>query len=332
MGHAHSHEHPEDAQSYYVDQLCTIGICGALGGVAVMMWVKRQEMLQHAVIPAFHWMVLTSGIALLLFSAIRAVSLWFSVGTPAAHRHGPDTALDHAHEHGPGCDHSHAHDHAPAHEHGPNCDRTHDHDHPHDHVHGPDCNHTHEHDHDHPHGHGEDDHGHSHAWNPLRYTVLLLPIALYFLNLPNSGFGSEHALRNLSKDDLQNSGLEKVDDRGRVELGFRDLERAAYQESQRQLYEGKTGVLRGQFVPTNKDNVCRLVRWKMTCCAADAIPLNVRIISPESYGAIPAGQWVEVEGQIQFRKNDRDEYAPVLQLKSRNDIRKIEPETNPYLP
>src|SRR5262249_12016728 len=37
-------------------------------------------------------------------------------------------------------------------------------------------------------------HGHEHGWNPWRYIVLLLPIVLYFLGLPNAGLTSHVAV------------------------------------------------------------------------------------------------------------------------------------------
>jgi uncharacterized membrane protein YcgQ (UPF0703/DUF1980 family) len=40
--------------------------------------------------------------------------------------------------------------------------------------------------------------------------------------------------------------------------------------------------------------------------------------------------WVEVSGQIQFRQSDKGEYIPVLQLRSRADIRKTDPGNSLY--
>ena len=41
MGHDHSHDDPK---SYFVEQLCTIGICGAMGAVAVLMSSNKELM------------------------------------------------------------------------------------------------------------------------------------------------------------------------------------------------------------------------------------------------------------------------------------------------
>ena len=92
MGHTHT----EDRTTYYMEQLCTIGICGLLGGVAVMLYY--QNILRFILADKLHLLVLASGIALLSVVALRAIGLWWSVGASAA---------DHDHEH---C-HDHDHDH-----------------------------------------------------------------------------------------------------------------------------------------------------------------------------------------------------------------------------
>jgi hypothetical protein len=342
MGHAHGHGHPEDASSYYLEQLCTIGISAAVGGVCIVMYQQSlgkdqvDSMLGLILKPVFHWPVLAAGIVLVGFAAIRAIALWFEVGRRAP---------AHAHSHGPDC--CHEHDHAHSHDHGPHCHGPHDEHvtaapnpaqkalgpgcaHDHGHEHGSDCNHEHQHGHSLP-----DDHGHEHGWNPWRYAVLLLPITLFFLNLPNGAFGVEHLMRTSSQVELTDNGFLDLKPRGDgvLTLGFKELEQAAYLPDHRRDLEGKTGMLKGQFVPGKTPNTCKLVRLKMTCCAADAIALDVRIISRDPLTDIKAGQWVEVTGQIQFRKVEGvDEYKPVLQVQSRKDIVEIPPETNPYLP
>jgi uncharacterized membrane protein YcgQ (UPF0703/DUF1980 family) len=56
----------------------------------------------------------------------------------------------------------------------------------------------------------------------------------------------------------------------------------------------------------------------------------VPVVSPESIADIKNMSWVEVTGQIQYRKGkDRDQYFPVLKLRSRQDIVPATPE-DPY--
>jgi hypothetical protein len=294
---AHDHHH-HDEGSYYVEQLCTIGVCGALGGVAIVLWYREKLSFLH---PSFRLPLLLGGIALLVLVAIRAIAVWTASGTRVVAR---DHGHDHSHEHGPGCGHDHGHHH---HEH-------HHHDHAHGHEHaisstptsqaGLTVGHTH--------SHGDHDHGHSHGWGPWRYAVLLFPIMLFFLNLPNEGFAYV-PLTKLNTADL--SSLKAVEDKGALghELTFKELDGVAYNPDRRAAYEGKTVDLKGQFVGSGNDRVFRLVRLKINCCAADAIPLNAVIIvepkDPNSKEKLSAEslqmKWVRVTGQVQFQSRNQ---------------------------
>src|SRR5947209_5942985 len=75
---AHSHGH--DRSTYYIEQLCILTICGLLGGVSVLLYYQ-QKLLMLA--PNRHFVVLLGGIALLVFVALRAITLWRSVGRPS---------------------------------------------------------------------------------------------------------------------------------------------------------------------------------------------------------------------------------------------------------
>lgn len=172
------HDHHEDRNAYYIEQLCTIAICGGIGGVAVMLYLRG--LLGIFLAPQFHLPVLGGGIALLLLVAIRAVVIWQAVEVPQ-HHHDHDHAHDHAH--------CHDHDHAECHEH----EHSHAEEHHHEHARSDAPGHSHGHDHD-------------HAWNPWRYAVLLLPIVLYFMNLPNQGFSSDWIKsRGLNMENLENA-------------------------------------------------------------------------------------------------------------------------------
>src|SRR5262249_22553031 len=105
MAHDHSHD---DRNTFYLNQLFTIAVCGALGGVAVMLWWSGKiSLMLH---PKFFLWVLLGGIALLLLVVLRAVAVWRSVDEAV-------TVPEHTHDH---CGHDHGHCH-------------HDHDHEHDH-------------------------------------------------------------------------------------------------------------------------------------------------------------------------------------------------------
>jgi WD40 repeat protein len=115
-----------------------------------------------------------------------------------------------------------------------------------------------------------------------------------------------------------------------IGLDFKELEQKAATPEGRRFYDGKMGRIKGQFRPGQNDKTFSLVRFKIQCCAADAIPLNVAIISKDSIPPdIGPLDWVEVEGKIEFgRKN-----MPILRVPppAQNHIRKIDPDPNPYL-
>jgi hypothetical protein len=350
MGHDHDHHH--DPQTYYQEQLFTIAACGALGLVIVLLWYYSRLTLMLA--PTLIPVTLAGGIALLVLVAIRAVALWVSVEEPRlqpVHTH----AHDHDHDHN-GCDHEHHHAEgakaAHEHHHHEGCEHHHHHEHAvtttakaagitqttpamatanplpivHDHAHGHEHSHDHTHDHDHGHGH---DHGHDHGWAPWRYVLLFLPVALYFLNLPNDGYSNEHSGgvdRGQYGDLPQLAGSTGNIDH---ELGFSELENAARQSDQRKYYEGKTGYLTGRFFGDD-DTYFTLIRYKLNCCAADAVPIKVltmvdyslledrvkkdpsfkfKKMNPHDFN----NRWVRVTGQIRFlQRKGSDEYLPAL--------------------
>jgi hypothetical protein len=205
--------------------------------------------------------------------------------------------------------------------------------------------------------------------------VLLLPVVLYFMDLPGPGFSADYVETRLSHmqvedtklwTDLPTRGatafslLEAPAGQGPLQapavlfalfppaekpipLEFQDLKIAAFLPAQRTYYDGKIGRILGQYVRGSTDNTCSLVRIKMQCCAADAQPLNVVIISPVKLSDVEAlrqleslpldKRWVEIEGRIQFRKRSghADEYLPVLQIDGPHKITPAQPPKNPYI-
>ncbi|HYV39194.1 MAG TPA: hypothetical protein VE988_26135, partial [Gemmataceae bacterium] len=188
------HDHSHDTDTYYLDQLCMVGITGAFAGICLTLYFFNTDMLKLLLQDDFHPLILAAGVTLLIVTLVRAAVLWRAAGKKsAAHVH------DHAHEHH---HHDHAHDH---HDHA-HCDHDHHHEHveahDHHHHHGEACGHDHHHEHiqpavatyhspalpmvahDHGHAHDSDD-GHDHGWAPWRYVVLLVPMMLFLLGLPN---------------------------------------------------------------------------------------------------------------------------------------------------
>src|SRR5262249_55004576 len=114
-----AHVHDEDRATYYLEQLCTIAISGALAAVCILLWwgketspEPKQAMLSLMLAPAFHLPVLLGGIALLVLTVVRAVAVWHAAEQSApAYNH--DHELEHCHDH----DHDHDHDHGHCHDH-----------------------------------------------------------------------------------------------------------------------------------------------------------------------------------------------------------------------
>jgi hypothetical protein len=322
---AHDHHHGSQTE-YYLEQLFTIGVCGALGAVALgLYYTGRLNIILH---PKFHVWVLAGGISLLVLVAIRAIALWNSVEEPAAvPAHDHDHDHDHAHEHDH--DHDHAHcDHGQCgHEH-----HHHDHDHDHDHAHAHAHAHEHGHDHDQAHSHA----GHDHGWAPWRYVVLLLPVVLYLLNLPNEVFSSTPKTK---LDDIEYKGDVKAS--GTLEhVGFLQLERASQTPETREELQGKRISLVGRFSGDDGRRFT-LNRYKINCCAADAVPLKAVILIDPSQKPLDLKQvgdkWVKVTGTIVFvQKPGSNEYLTALIVKPEGNetldqlVKVVPPDPNPY--
>jgi hypothetical protein len=298
-----AHVHAKDG-AYFTEQLCTIGVCGALGGVAITLWAIPGGL--KFLGPQFQapfgnpWLspVLWGGIAVVAAVLVRAVAVWFSVGKASS---------DQAHDHNQVHEHGHFH---------------HDHDHDHDHCdHDHDHSHAHEHGHNHVHEHAPD-HGHEHGWAPWRYVVLLIPVGFYFLGLIPKAFSDLGAINT----DFDEAGRPVVAKTGDVIRGFLELERAAGTEASRQAYEGRKAEVTGQAVVSADPRRFGLVRYKISCCAADAVPLNMRIEVSDAGSASNAfstqtlaKKWVTVTGIIKFGKlRGSEEYVTVLEAEAKD--------------
>src|SRR5262245_6664958 len=113
MAHSHAHAEGEGQANYFLDQLFTILVCGAIGLVAILMYTTG--MLSRILVPMFFIPVLLGGVAILVLAAIRAVAVWQLAGARAAEAkaiedHTNEAGHSHSHSHSHGHDHSHAHE------------------------------------------------------------------------------------------------------------------------------------------------------------------------------------------------------------------------------
>jgi len=273
-GHGHDHPHDNTASEYYLEQLLTILVCGAIGVTAILMY--HFDRLNYLLVPQFHPWVLGGGVVLVVVTAIRAASLWVSVGTP---------------DQGAG------------------------------HVHGPDCDHD----------HGPEDHATTPGGTYLKTIPFALPLVLFVMGLPNAGFSKEWTERRLGKAEVIGELKEvAAKDGDTLTLDFGELNMAAYDPGKRDAFEGRRIRVKGQLKKVSEKDY-ELFKLKMTCCAADMIPLKARIKSdiviPQSL--FRDHDWVTVEGQLQFVEiPEKRMFLPVIRIggKSGLGLQKAQPE------
>jgi hypothetical protein len=208
------------------------------------------------------------------------------------------------------------------------------------------------------------------SWLFARMLILVFPVLLYFIGLPNSGFSKEWQLQRAGNDTaLGTESLKKFIDgatvvegpkeengssvrvlkttsglkiRERTYVGggepkleliseagtprkFNELNDAALNEEKRKYMEGETVILEGRFKRL-ADKEFSLIRMKMTCCAADTVPLKVRILVPQALSNFSDFDWVSVKGQLQFLQvQGQDRYIPVIMVANNNDVTKTQP-------
>ena len=300
MAHDHAHDHDHAGHDhadkgadgeYYVEQLLTIGVCGAVGVIGLALCLggqlaklgtpsfyaamlsgdaKTGSRLDFLLAPEFHRWVLLGSLVLLVLTAIRMVTLWkqAGAGTVAGHVHGPD------------CDHGH--------------------------------DHTHSHD------------GHTHSSGAMYLKVIpfTLPVILYLMGLPNGGFSAKYVSERLGEAAV--IADTSVDDKGGevIPFDFNELNAAAYDPAKRAEYEGRRIRVKGQLSKVSEKDY-QLFKMKMTCCAADVIPLKARIkskiIIPESQ--FPNQSWATVEGVLQFVElPEKNQYLPVIRIGEKGNL------------
>lgn len=168
----HNHSGCMSPRDYFTEQLLTILVCGGLGYVGVQMY--RNDMLQHILAPQFHLPVLIGSGVVLLMVVLRAATVWREAGELQ-----PVTEM--------GCQVNHVHSASCAHP-LPGLPGA-----------SPDDNVT-----------ETDGHTHDMSWVFARMLVLVFPIALFLMGIPNSGFSKEMQERMLGKESALNIDPEQL--------------------------------------------------------------------------------------------------------------------------
>ncbi len=171
-----------------------------------------------------------------------------------------------------------------------------------------------------------DAHNHELSWVFSRLVVLSFPVGLFLIGVPNSGFSQDRIRMLLGGDDALT--IAAVDDRNGAMTDFNGLIDAAIDPGMRERMQGQTAVAEGRirWLSANDHRQFTLFRLKMTCCAADTVPLKVRIVLKNgTLSGINDFDWVEMKGRIQFvQAPNSQRYVPVIVVEDIQDIRKIE--------
>jgi len=138
----------------------------------------------------------------------------------------------------------------------------------------------------------------------------------------------------------------KPDKSGRIKTEIIDLLYAAQEPFTRKDFEGKDVELIGQVVPnklkagaksTAPTGSFKLLRLVMVCCAADAMPVAVKIETKLPLAEVREMQWLRVTGRVHYRPRSKadsdgidygDQPEPVIMADS---IKKISAPREKYL-
>jgi hypothetical protein len=101
-----------------------------------------------------------------------------------------------------------------------------------------------------------------------------------------------------------------------MEMSPLRLENAAQSPQQRVYLKDKLVYMSGRF--SGSDRGFTLIRYKMGCCAADAIPLKAYLVPEDTKKSVPAqnyqDKWVRVTGRVDFRPDGKGGFVPFILL------------------
>jgi hypothetical protein len=178
----------------------------------------------------------------------------------------------------------------------------------------------HQHTEDCGHNHGPDDE-HTHGGVFWRAVVMMFPLVLFFLGLPNTGFSNER-IKTLLGDDAELGQVKEVAAISGEAMSFNDIADALRDPNLLETRNGRRASVKGQLRKVN-DREFTLYTMKRTCCTADAVPLKARIIvQSDAQGSslmsmgLKDADWLDVTGVLQFVKlPNSEQYLPVIRAR-----------------
>jgi hypothetical protein len=203
-------------------------------------------------------------------------------------------------------------------------DHFHDHHIGHNHAPGEVCDHPAEEEHE--------EHAHGGAY--WRIVVLLFPVMLFLMGVPNGTFSEDWINKRLGAEESLGT-LGEVAEKGGGEniYDFPGLSMAANSAEKREALTGTKATIKGQLrrIPGSSTEF-GLFYLKITCCATDMVPLRARVVvgSASLADAIASKfkdhSWVEVTGTLQFVKDAQGHYVTVLRVKDNGGITATTPQ------
>jgi uncharacterized repeat protein (TIGR03943 family) len=139
----------------------------------------------------------------------------------------------------------------------------------------------------------DEGHGHDHSGVPRVAWLLLLP-ALSLLFYAPPALGSYTASRGAPKAVavVEEDGFEPLPATSPLPMTLTDFTQRVQQDTERAI-EGRTVRMTGFVTPADGGDGWYLTRLMLSCCAADAQSVKVRVYGP---AALPADTWVTVTG------------------------------------
>jgi hypothetical protein len=263
MTHGQDHR-GDEASTHRLEQIFTIGACGALAGVFILDWYSGK--LGFFIKDKYSLLVLTSALLLLGLVAVRAVAVWLSVEVP-----GQVAAILHYRSHfGQAATQQLAQSKVnPSPLTAVNSEPF------------------------------ARDHHRDHGRALWHYVVLLLPVALSLL-VPAEG--------------LSDPGPPASP------VTLSQLEHAALSEDLRADYEGRTVRLVGRYIAQDGEHFT-LVRfaspaeWPRHHLLKATVTVDFSRTKEGTLDARLNNKWVEVIGQVEFRRNDDDRFVPTIVIR-----------------
>ena len=117
-----------------------------------------------------------------------------------------------------------------------------------------------------------------------------------------------------------------------IYVDYKKLEGFADRPDLQDLWRGKTVEVWGQYSPMSGSNqLFMLARQKISCCANDAVQLNVPMISREPIRDFKVNDWVRVTGRVNFRKDANGSSKTVVLISKASDVEPSNPDPYPYV-